>query len=178
VPREFGLSVTAYQSMYGFFHHLFTTVPVYNPRPLVNAPALATALSWLSVIVVVGTSVVVATRRPGDDVVLAAFVLVGLLVMPVSESTHYLIALLAIAILLARLGQIPAPLHAAMLCAGIFAIMAEVPLNSPRLGEGLITLLAYPKLYGALLLWALALRLAWLGPMRQPVQAISARRSG
>jgi alpha-1,2-mannosyltransferase len=174
VPGEFGLSVTAYQSLYGFFHHLFTPVTLYNPRPLVNAPALATALSWLSVIVVVGTSAFVAARRRGDDVVMAAFVLVGLLVMPVSASTHYLIALLAVAILLARLGRNPARLHAAMLCAGIIAMMAEVPFKSPRLAEGVVTLLAYPKLYGALVLWALALRLAWLGPLPQSVPARAA----
>lgn len=167
VPREFGLSVTAYQSLYGFFHHVFTPVPGFNPRPLLNAPALAAALSWLSVIVVVGTSAGVATRRRGDDVVLAAFVLVGLLVMPVSASTHYLIALLAIAILLARLGRSPTRLHAAMLCAGIIGVMADVPFKSPRLAEGAVTLLAYPKLYGALLLWGLALRLAWLGPLQE-----------
>jgi len=43
----------------------------------------------------------------------------------------------------------------------VWLVAADLPYRSPRLGEGVLTLLAYPKVYGAWLLWGLALWGSW-----------------
>jgi hypothetical protein len=161
VPRDFGVSVTAYQSVYGFFQHLFVRVPVYNPEPLFHDPDLARVLWWATAALLIVASMVTAARRPGRDATFAAFILLGVLMMPVSHGTHYTPVLLAIAILLGGLRKHGSLSGAAILAAGIVAIAANVPYQSPRFASGPVTFLAYPRMYGAFLLWGLSLRLAW-----------------
>jgi hypothetical protein len=179
VPREFGLSVTAYQTVYGFFHHLFDHDVRFNAHPLADAPALADALSAVALAALVGASMITAARThrlddSGTDLVFAAFTLLGLVATPVSDAHHYTIALLPIAILLGEVAARPSVARAAMLTTGIVAIAAPLPYTSPHFTAGARAFLAYPVLYGALLLWALALHLAWtLEPRRDKIRQAS-----
>jgi hypothetical protein len=161
VPREIGISVTAYQSLPGFFQHVFVRVPTFNPDPLLHAPLVGSVLWWATAAILIGTSLLTAARRPGRDSVFAMFVVLGILISPISAGPHFMPVLLAIAILLAGLQRHPSMIGAAVLAAGIVAIAADVPYRSPRFASGLVSLLAYPRMYGALLLWALAVQLSW-----------------
>ena len=86
------------------------------------------------------------------------FVLLGLIVSPVSADYHYVIALLPIGILLSQFrGQLRS-WPGLILITGTLLIAADLPYRTARLTPGAWAFFAYPKLYGALLLWGLALR--------------------
>jgi hypothetical protein len=100
--------------------------------------------------------------------------------MPQSLDYHYVLAIFPIVVLLSRLHDQPRTVAFAMLAVATIAIAAALPYNSPRLSSGLIAILAYPKLYGALLLAGLCvLPVAALRTDEDAVSAPStAARSG
>ncbi|HEX5417048.1 MAG TPA: glycosyltransferase family 87 protein [Chloroflexota bacterium] len=225
------LAVTAYQSVPGLLLHLFRFDQIWNPAPLLAAPALALILLVTSAVVMLGvtlqftglstqtTSAALKGRRrsnglkprsctaspfaclsrrrriivqkrlgpPSSDshrdraLAFAAWAILDVALSPVSEDYHYTLLLVPIAILLAdwrdcRRGR----RWLAILLGAIVLIGAPLPFKSPALAAGAWALLAYPKLYGALGLWGLAVRalrsaperaLAGGGARRQPVLA-------
>jgi hypothetical protein len=60
-------------------------------------------------------------------------------------------------VLLARYQSGMASLRGVVLAAAALMIALDLPYRSPIVGSGILALLAYPKLYGALLLWGLCL---------------------
>ncbi len=151
------IAVTAYQTQLSFFRHLFTFDERWNPAPLLQAPALGTWLPWLGVAAVAGISAHAAYATDRDDLVFATFVLASVILSPVSLDYHYTLLLLPIAILVAWLGARAWSWPAFVLEISASLIAADLPYRSPRLAAGALALLAYPKLYGAFLLWGLAL---------------------
>jgi hypothetical protein len=158
-------AVTAYQTQLGFFRHLFGPGGAAVGEPALDAPLLGSVLSIAVALLLFGTSLRAALRGASTACVFAAFVLLGLILSPVSSEAHYAMALLPIALLTSELRarDVP-PVGAAVLALGTLLIAAPFPFRSPRLADGLLALLAYPRLYGALLLWALAV--AWSPPLR------------
>jgi hypothetical protein len=77
--------------------------------------------------------------------------------VPQSLDYHYVLAIFPIVVLLSRLHERPKSTSFVMLGLATFAIAAALPYNSPRLADGAIAMLAYPKLYGALILAGLCL---------------------
>jgi hypothetical protein len=82
-------------------------------------------------------------------------------VSPVSLDYHYVICLLPIAVLLSRLESASRGVQGGLLLFAALLIGVDLPYRSPRLADGWLALLAYPKLAGALLLWTLAMHDAW-----------------
>jgi hypothetical protein len=157
------LSLTAYQSFTSLARQLFLYHPTTNPAPLADWPSLAHGLALLLVVGCLAASVAVAARRKSNDAVFAAFVLLSLMCSPVSIDYHYTTTLLPIALLLAILPGTRWSTGTQLLVLGSLLIAADLPYRSPRLTHGLLALFAYPKLYGAVLLWALCLWLALAG---------------
>ena len=154
------LAVTAYQSQYGFFRHLLIFDPQWNPEPLLNAPWLGTWLPALATLAVVAASARASWRAEASDPAFALFALASIVLSPVSVDYHYTLGLLPVAVLLARVPfwrSWPASLGLIM---AVLLIGADLPYQSPQLQVGAWAFLAYPKLYGGLLLWALALAAA------------------
>ena len=78
-------------SVWGFGRHLFTQSPAL--APLLVAPALGTAVSWLLAAVVVAL-IVIALRRPGDDALSMWNIATGVvLLIPVCHLWYFLLAL-------------------------------------------------------------------------------------
>jgi hypothetical protein len=155
------LAVTAYQSIFGFFHHLMGGGAPGVGAPITHAPRLAAIATWATGALLLAVSTWVAVRRRANNAVFAAFVLLGLLVSPVTSEAHFAMALLPIALLAAGLGATGTRgRDASMLFAGAFLVAAPLPTHSPALADGAAALLAYPKLYGALSLWTLAVVIA------------------
>ena len=157
LPSNPLLAVTAYQTQWSFFRHLFVYTDPRIGAPLVTLPFLGVILPWLGIAVFLGVSALAARRSGRSDLVFAAFVLISLILSPVSVDYHYVIALLPIAILLADLQNVMFSRRGWLLMIGALLIAADLPYRSPRLAEGAWVLFAYPKLYGALLLWGLAI---------------------
>ena len=157
LPGSAHLSVTAYQTQLSFFRHLLVYDAESNPNPLADLPLLGYGLPIVGLGVLLAISSWYAYRRGASDSVFAAFVLLGLIVSPVSLDYHYVIALLPIGILLSQFrGQLRS-WPGFILITGTLLIAADLPYQSARLTPGAWAFFAYPKLYGALLLWGLAL---------------------
>jgi hypothetical protein len=157
--------VTAYQTVPGLVHRLVVANPTWNPRPLMDLGPFGNALSWTAVLALVIVSAVWAFRRTSnDDATFAAFAVLCLVTSPASLDYHYSLAFLPIAILLARNGSRPTGIRTTLLALAVFLIAARLPVRSSRLNDGVLVLLAYPKLYGALLLWWLAFTEPSTGP--------------
>ena len=158
LPGSAHLSVTAYQTQLSFFRHLLVYDAVWNPNPLMDLPMLGQGLPIVGLVVLLAISSWYAYGRGASDLVFAAFVLLGLIVSPVSADYHYVIALLPIGILLSQFrGQLRS-WPGLILITGTLLIAADLPYRTARLTPGAWAFFAYPKLYGALLLWGLALR--------------------
>jgi hypothetical protein len=102
-----------------------------------------------------------AARRAGaPDLVLALFVMASILLSPVALDYHYVLALLPVAILLAHLpswGSLDSLIAGLGWLTAVAAIGLNLPYQSAAIQGGAWALLAYPKLYGAILLWILAM---------------------
>jgi hypothetical protein len=116
--------------------------------------------TWLpigSALATAGLSAWACRRRQPGDAAFGLFVCAALMTSPLSLDYHFTAALLPIGLLLAIVARSPSPPAAIVLLAATAAIGADLPYRSPNLAAGAWALLAYPKLYGALLLWALTL---------------------
>jgi hypothetical protein len=168
-------SVTAYQTVLSFFRHIFVYDAQWNPAPLWNAPALGLVLPVVGLVAMLAASAYAVVIAAEPDLTFALFAIASVVLSPVSLDYHYTLLLVPVAVLLAwvyRHGQL---WHWAVLAAGVALIAANLPYNSPRVSYSLLALLAYPKLYGACLLWALAWWAAVRGVpsrrLRQPATA-------
>jgi hypothetical protein len=133
--------------------HLFAYDAYWNPSPLIDAPALAAPLGILACIVVAGASVWAA--RPGAQAAPAFAGLVtaaNLMISPVSQDYHYVMLLLPIVLLAGWARTRPERWLWAALALGVVLAGADLRVSPPT-----PTLLAYPKLYGAGVLWGLSL---------------------
>ena len=155
------LAVPAYQSVSGLLAHFLVADPRWNPAPVADTPALAAALGIGLVIAV--AVVTVALARRGPEILAVGLALVaGLLVINLAQEYHGAMLLPAAAIALvawrsgaARRGRTPWLTVALVLAGGPF-FYRDVPLPG-----GWADVLWYPRLAGAILLWAwLALELA------------------
>jgi hypothetical protein len=149
------LAVTAYQTVFGFCHHLFGAGGAAIGEPLIQLPVLATTLNGIITGILVIVTARAAYRSCESDLLFAAVILLGLILTPVTGAAHFTLALLSIAVLVADAPR-QGTRYAFLLTAGALLIAADVPYRSPRLANGMLALLAYPKLYGTVLLWGLA----------------------
>ncbi len=163
-------TVTAYQTTVSLFGHLFSYDERWNPSPLVDAPWLAGTLTLLALFGSLAVTARLAPlNAPRRDTRLLALAMWGALVVtntPFAENHHYTLALPALMIAIwwawqAKLGW----QSWAVLAAAAILLGAPLPYENPRLAQGLWALLAYPRVYGAWLLWGLL----GVQQMRQPI---------
>lgn len=115
------------------------------------------------------------------DLSFAIFVILSVILSPLALDYHYPLLLLPLAIAAAYvraqgaevvpesgLSGSAAPrwiggtaVYWLILLFAFFLMAADLPYRSPRLADGAWALLAYPKLYGALLLWGFSTWLLW-----------------
>jgi hypothetical protein len=173
INRQPWLAVSAYQTQLSLWRHLFSFDVQWNPAPLFPAPLLGVWLPWLTLSVLLVASVYRArtslellraapapaalSRMKRGDLAFASFVILSIILSPVSLDYHYVFLLMPIVILFAQTSEQPNLWARVVLAVAVFLIAADLPYRSPRLEAGAWALLAYPKLYGAVALWGLAL---------------------
>lgn len=149
------VAVTAFQSLPGFTRHLFTATP-WNAGPLVDAPVVGQALLALAAIALLAGTL--RSAVDSTEPAFAAAILAGLVLVPVTQDYTYTLALVPIAVAIGLCRERGStPLWIALGVA-VFLIGKALPYRSPALAAGALSLLAYPKLYGALALWTLTVR--------------------
>ena len=180
LPSHPETAVTAYQTLPSFFRHLFIYDPQWNPAPLWSVPGLGQVLPWFGLLAMLAASVYAAIRGGEPDLAFVLFVIASVVLSPVSIDYHYTLLLLPIAILVAWARRQASAWPWIPLGAGALMIATNLPYLSPRVSAGAMALLAYPKLYGACLMWGLACwALAGLrGGSPAPARPRAAARAG
>jgi hypothetical protein len=153
------LSVTAYQSATGFFGHLLTVDATWNPAPIAELPWLALVATLVATGVALSVTLWIGRSAPADLGVAIA-VACGVLVLNLAQEYHFAMLLVPAAVALARWFEAPdrRPIDGLWLALGLALLAAPVAYESPGLADGWLALLAYPRLYGAWLLWAWLVR--------------------
>jgi hypothetical protein len=158
VGRDPKRYVTAYQTVTSLFGHTLAFDARWSPAPITNLPGLASALTLA---VTLAALVLSAWWARLDDERRAVRVLSLALCMvlivanaPFAEGYHYTLALPALLTALWWAWHVRAsrPMWAALALAGLL-IGAPLPYKAPRVQAGWMALLAYPRVYGAYLLW-------------------------
>lgn len=151
-------TITAYQTLPGLIRHLTVPDAHWNPWPLIAAPHLGSWLATAAVVLALGLLVVLARRTNVQPAArFASFATAGIFLMPLSLDYHYVLALLPVALLAENTRRSSRRLTWAALGLAVLLIGANLPYRSPRFAPRAWALLAYPKLYGGMLLCALAL---------------------
>jgi hypothetical protein len=161
------LTVTAYQTLHSFFHHLTTFSKEWNPKPLFNLPLLGDLLSVFCALIIVAVSSFIAFKQNNSEMAFGIFIITGLIISPVSLDYHYTILLLSILILINNDQKDSTAMLWVLILISISLIAVYLPYASPRLAKGVWAFFAYPKLYGAIGLWGLFIRAAYRSEVKE-----------
>jgi hypothetical protein len=154
--------VSAYQTVPGFFGHLFVHDETFNGHPVAHLPRLAS----LATVVVTAAALVQSVRdqRMSGSFALRALSLgmFGALIVtlaPVAESHHYLLVLPSIIIAWwwALTTRASLPSWGIVLTGTLLLSVPQRVYSMPSIQGGWLALFAYPRVYGAFVLWG------WLG---------------
>jgi len=156
-------AVTAYQTTYGFFTHLFRFDLTWNPAPILDWPGLAQPLTLF---VTIATMTITLWLGRVTALVIdffAALIPLGVVLLPVGEEHHFIILLLPIFILVNDLIEHSSAkesllLDWLLLGLALFLLVAPIPYEHPALSVGWLAILAYPRLFGAWLIWIIVIR--------------------
>lgn len=160
--------VTALQTLVGLLRQLFVLAPPYTPAPLLDAPWLAAAL-WLACAVALLwptlRACALSRRGPSSALLWAGAAMLCLVVplQPAGEQHHYVIILASLLLLVVRMHHAPCNMQYAMALLALSGALFLAPgyfLDNAAWAGWPQALLAYPRLYGSLALWA-ALLITW-----------------
>jgi hypothetical protein len=165
--------VTGSQTVTSLFGQLFTYHAVYNPTPVVNWPLAAQVLTLIvQLATLIATAALLRLNSPRHEIRVLSLACAATLITanaPLGEGYHYTLALPSLLVASwyawrARLGW----RACGVLLVAALLLGAPLPYQSPRLEAGWLALFAYPRVYGAYLLWGW---LAWMlrqGPIIIP----------
>lgn len=151
-------AVTAYQSISGFFKHHLTYHEVWNPAPLVDLPILASALTVLTVLVLVGVTLWMSYRTKFVDLAFSALIILSVVMSPVSVDYHYTIILLPILLLISYMPKMNR-WQFILWWIGVLLLSVDYRYHDNQYATTFLSLMAYPKLIGGLVLLSLTLHL-------------------
>lgn len=156
-------AVTAYQTVTSLFLHLFAYHARFNPTPAFHWPGLAVALTLVVQLTTFGLTAywqqLHDDRLPVRALSLALAAALMTANAPLGESYHYVLVLPSLLVALWWAWQARAGKVAWLALGGVIVLIAApLPYTDPRLAAGWWSLLAYPRVYGAYLLWGW---LAW-----------------
>jgi hypothetical protein len=154
--------VTAYQTVTSLFGHLLVYDAQWNRAPVADWPLVAQGLTLIIQLSTLAYTAAYARLNAPDHTIralsLAFAAALCIANAPIGEGYHYVVVLpsLLVATWYAWRAGLGWRAWAALLAAAAL-LGTELPYKSPLLVAGWMALLAYPRLYGAYLLWG------WLG---------------
>jgi hypothetical protein len=162
IPFEPSSAVPANQTLISLLRQCLVYDPRWSPAPLLDAPRLAGALWWALALALLGATLYAARYRAPIVAALAILCLVVPL-QPAGEEYHYTPLLLVLLILLSRSpderrGSPGSAARAAAL--GLALLLFALPayfVDTAAFAGWPRALAAYPRMYGALLLWGVLL---------------------
>ena len=155
--------VTAYQTTTSFIHHNLHVEPQSNTAPLADLPAIVAPLATGVNVLLFGLAAlagwILHRELDGKRLRLVRFGLLSALMVPLQplgEEYHYVLVLPTVlsALTLALAAEPGLRRELMLLLAVLGALLIAAPLHHthPSLSPGIRALLAYPKLYGGLLI--------------------------
>ena len=156
------LSVTAYQTIHSFFHHFFVFDEQWNPEPLINLPLVGKSLTMIFTLLILVITIIGAYKFKKSALAFGTFIIAGIILNPASIDYHYVLMLIPVFILFGWLIKNPSVVLWSLFAISFLLIAASLPYISPKITSGHWALFAYPKLYGALGLWLLTLRVSYI----------------
>lgn len=174
--------VAAYQTLTSLFGHLLVLDARWNPHPIADQHWLATALTLLAA----GALFVISVRvqRLGgarlDERLLSLAMVTALIVStaPIAESYHYVLVLPAVVIAFwwALHRRLTLASRSILAAAGALLVVPLRLYTASTISSGGLAILAYPRVYGALVLWgwlALNLKRGFDAPaVQEPEQTV------
>jgi len=151
------LSVTAYQSVHSFFHHLFIFDERWNPFPIFNLPIIATLLTLIFTLTIIFISLRFVNKYESPTLSFGIFIVLGLILNPASIDYHYIVILIPVFILFDWLKGSSSLFYWSIFIISFLMIALALPYTSTKITGGLWAIFAYPKLFGAFGLWFLGL---------------------
>jgi hypothetical protein len=155
--------VSAYQTVTSLLGHLFVYDPTWSPHPIANWPLLARISTMAVTIVAIVQSVryqrLSADSLPARALSLGMFGALIVSLAPVAERYHYVLVLPTVIItwwwaltIRPRIAS-----WAAVVSGTLLLVVPQKLYGSPAVQSGWLALFAYPRVYGAFVLWR------WLG---------------
>ena len=154
------LAVTAYQTIYSLFHHLFMFDENWNLYPVADIPILAISLTIIFSFVVLIITGFSAIKLNLKDLAFASFIIAGTILNPASIDYHFILLLIPIIISIDLIIKNPSKFLWVLFFISYTLIALKLPYTSSKMTEGMIAIFAYPKLYGAIGLLILCLLLS------------------
>lgn len=142
-------SVTAYQTTLSLARRLCIADPMWNPSPALSCEPVAFVVPNLLLGAALVATIALVLRSPRGEPSLAAGTTLSLLALPASAEVHFVLLAIPLALLKLR------PLEFAAVAA---LMIVPLEITAERFTSGWWTLLAYPRLYAAWLLWAASVR--------------------
>jgi hypothetical protein len=143
------IAVTAYQTVPGFIRHLFTYHDIWNPSPLTNWPTFAKLFNLFVAFILVGIAGI-RSKQTTLEWTFSVGLLLSVILVPAAEQHHYILLFPAF-LLAVRSPRIPRVL----LYLAAALIVLPLAYTAKPLSSGWWVLMAYPRLYGALILFAI-----------------------
>ena len=152
VPRFLAdpvITMTAYQTVPGFIQHLFAYHPIWNPAPIINLPVVATIASKLTGLMLLGVAAK-HSRRAALEWTFCVGLVLSVILIPAAEQHHYVLLFPVFLLGIHSIQVTKVPLY-------ISAALVALPLDymTMALTSGWGALFAYPRLYGAIILFIL-----------------------
>jgi hypothetical protein len=134
----------------------------WNHEPLIDLPLIGKLLTIVFSILILVITIISTYNSKKSDLAFGAFIIAGIILNPASIDYHYMLMLIPIFILVDWLRKNPSTTLWTLFLICFASIALNLPNISPKITGGIWAFFAYPKLYGALGLWALSLRVAYI----------------
>lgn len=151
------VAVTAYQTTLGMLSHFFSLDATWNPAPIVDIPLLVRPLYLIITVLAVGVTALTLYRTKAPiSLAVALLLTLSVISVPFAEEYHFVMLLLPFAVVAQRVWEKQGRQRFFLLLGlgvGCALLFLPLPYEHPRLTVGWWALFAYPRLYGAWLLW-------------------------
>jgi hypothetical protein len=153
--RRPSAALTVYQDTPGFWQHWLRFDARLNPHPILDAPLLASALTFVTA--AIACIALIVCRRPAQLSFAAAVTLIELL-SPAAEQYHYIVLLLPLAVLWHETWALRS--KPGLLAASAATLLLALPVNFKAPHPAWAVLLSYPRLIGGWVIFA-SLLIRW-----------------
>ncbi len=153
--------VTAYQTTRSWLCHMLAPDVLWQAADSLTLPWFAPVILVVLGVVALVLSLSLANREPMAAA--GALIAWGILFAPLGEEYHQVVLLIPIVWLILTWwsGRPLSWPSLILLTLALFLYMVPFPINHPRLQQGWLALLAYPRLYAAWLVWLTLILSSW-----------------